>query len=372
MPRWSDYLDLPEYIGVVGATFRFDVVDAVTGLLRGQVHPLADSPPTLEHDSASIISRKVNNLVLGEMDSGWFQPISDRIRIVMVLGDADRTEFPLGRYLVADRSTLETTGGITTPLTLYDDGFIVDQELEEGFNSAGLPADEAIRRLVEYLPIGELEMQAPVGDRVWQSWGAGSGRGAAVTDLATAGGYFQPWFDHEGRYRFITAFEPGDVQPDIDLDNPPRVFAGSISRSDDLATAPNRLIVRSNANGVTLGDEGEEQTTLPAVWARYDVPSSAPFSISQRGFVIPKTVEAQVRTRTEAAIYARTLGIQRTIYERCTVATPPDPRHDGYNVVRFDGENWLELGWSMPLMAGGVMTHQLRRAYPSTGEEEIL
>lgn len=366
-----DLLDLSEHIGQVGCSYRFDVVDGVTGVTRGQVHPLQDTTPSLDHDSTSTISRKIQNLTLGAEEAVWFRPLSDRIAVTMVLGDRDRTEFPLGRYMVADDSRVAYSQGDVTPLTLYDEMFIVDQELEAGFNANGEPADVAIRRLLEYVPLGIILLEGNTGERVYQSWGAGTGRGSAVTDLATAGGYFQPWFDHLNRLRFVQAFEPGDRQPDLDLDWPPRVFRDSISFQSDLVTAPNRWIVRSNSTGMVLGDEGAEQVTLPPVFAVYDVPSSAPYSITQRGFALPRTVEAQVRTKTAAAIYARTLGVQRTIYERCTLSTPPDPRHDGYNVVRFQGENWLEIGWSMPLVSGGAMSHTLRRAYPSTGEDDL-
>lgn len=372
MPRWSDYLDLAAFIGQVGCTFRFDVTDATTGRRRGTLTPLRDPVPTLSHDSTSTISRKLSNVTLGMEDAEWFKPLSDRITLTMIVGDDERTEFPLGRYLVADDSSLFSSQGTVVPLTLYDDMFIIDQELEQGFNANGQPADVAIRKLLEYVPIGVIQMEAPQGDRVWQSWGAGTGRGAALTDLATAGGYFKPWFDHQNRLRFVSAFEPGDRTADLDLDGDGRVYRDSISFNSDLVTAPNRWIVRSNSAGMQLGEEGDETTELPPVFAVYDVPSSAPFSITQRGFVIPRTVEAQVRTKSSAAVYARTLGQQRTIYERCTLSTPPDPRHDCYNVIRFRAENWLEIGWSMPLISGGAMSHTLRRAYPSTGEDVVL
>lgn len=371
MPPWTDILDLAEYIGQVGSTYRFDVVDGVTGRNRGTLAPLKDPAPTLAHDSTSTISRKLSGLTLGETDAGWFRPLTDRVVVTMVLGDRERTEFPLGRYLVADDSRLLYSNGRMVPLTLYDEMFIVDQELEEGFNANGFPADLAIRRLLEYVPLGVILMEAAQGAKVYQSWAAGSGRGQAVTDLATAGGYFKPWFDHENRLRFVQAFEPGDRLADIDLDGPGRVLRDSISFNSDLVTAPNRIIVRSNAAGMELGAEGAEKTELPPVVGVYDVPSSAPFSIAKRGFVIPVTVEAQVRSKLAASIYARTLGQQRTIYERCTLTTPPDPRYDGYTVVRFQGENWLEIGWNLPLTPGGAMTHTLRRAYPTTGEEDV-
>ncbi len=365
----DDLFNLPTHIGQVSYTYRFRVVDALTGANRGVLTPERDSAPTLEHDTTSTISRKINNLTIGPEDAEWFAPLSDRVWVEMVLGDG--TVYPLGRYLVADDSSTLHTYGRDATMTLLDEMFIVDQELEEGFNANNTAADLAIRRLLEYVPIQALIIEANEGEAVTQAWGAGTGRGQAVNDLATAGGYFKPWFDHQNRMRFIASFEPGDKQPTIDLDSPARVNRDSIAFTNDRATAPNRWIVRSNSIGILLGEEGAELNEFQQVVGRYDVPSTAPYSIAQRGFAIPKTVQAQVRTATAANVYAKTLGIQRSLYEVCTLSTPPDPRHDSYDVVRFDGENWLEIGWSMPLSAGAEMVHTLRRAYPSSGEEVL-
>ena len=44
-------------------------------------------------------------------------------------------------------------------------------------------------------------------------------------------------------------------------------------------------------------------------------------------------------------------------------STIPDPRHDGYDVIRWQGFNWLELGWSLPMIEGSSMSHTLRKSY---------
>lgn len=371
MAAWTDLLNLPAYIGQVSATFRFQVWDGRTGIYRGELHPRREPVPALEHDATSTISRKVTNLTLGVEDSAWFRPLTDRLVLSMVLGDDAGTEFPLGRYICADDSAALFSQGTVVPLTFYDEMFIVDQELEAGFNANGFPAEIAIRNLLDGLPIGDVDIEASSSERLNNGWGAGSSRGTALTELATLGGYFKPWFNHAGRLKIIRAFEPGDKDlPDIDLDAYPRVMRESISFNSDLITAPNRWIVRSNSTGDELGPDGEELPPPPPVLGVYDVPSSYPHSIAQRGFVMAKTVEAQVRNQTAAAVYARAMGVQRNVYETCTLSTPPDPRHDGWDVVRFDGKTWLEIGWSMPLISGGAMTHTLRRAYPSTSEED--
>ena len=51
------------------------------------------------------------------------------------------------------------------------------------------------------------------------------------------------------------------------------------------------------------------------------------------------------------------------MFETVSVTTALDPRHDSYDVIRWQGENWLETAWSMDLAEGGNMTHQLRKSY---------
>ncbi|OJF15384.1 hypothetical protein [Couchioplanes caeruleus] len=351
-----DLLALDEHVGQRPVTFRLELVDRL-GVRRGRLTPLRSSTPSLSHDTTATISRRVTGLTLGAGDSALIRPLTDRIDIAMVLGATPPLMYPLGRYLIADAVSVHTTGGTTTALTLYDPMFIVDQQLEAGFDAGGALVDTAVRRLLDGLPIGELVLDATEQNST-NSWSAGTSRAAALLDLATVGGYVKPWFNHTGQLRMPRASEPAAQAPTIDLDHPRRVLRGSITRSPQMLSAPNRFVVVSN----------DPTSDAAPVIGTYDVPSSAPHSINQRGFIIPTVVEAQLPSQRHATVYARTLGIQQAVYEVVELSTPPDPRHDGYDVVRFDGQLWLETGWEMPLTAGGEMRHTLRRAYPSDGD----
>jgi len=73
--------------------------------------------------------------------------------------------------------------------------------------------------------------------------------------------------------------------------------------------------------------------------------------------------DLQVNSVVEATAAARTIGIRYTVVERANFNTPPDPRHDSYDVCIFAGERWREVAWSMTLEEGGIMSHTLIRAY---------
>ena len=132
------------------------------------------------------------------------------------------------------------------------------------------------------------------------------------------------------------------------------VIADTIARTDDILAAPNRFVVVGNGSASVNSE-------LVGV---YDLPPSAPHSIANRGFVIQQTTDMQLASASQATAAARTIGMRSTPVEQYDLTTPPDPRHDSYQVIRWRDENWLETAWSMECIEGGNMSHTLRRAYP--------
>lgn len=361
MSRWartltteepSPKLDLADYVGQRRATFAFSIVDNVTGYRR-EVNPVRNTVPTLTHDTSRIIKRQIMNLFLGVSDTAAFNTITSRLELSMLL---DGVSYPLGRYIPNSNIVFSSTGGDQSSSTFYDEGFIVDQEFSEGFSSLtlGEPIQTTIRRCLENLPIEFTIEPSVFGGTL--SWSAGTRRGYAVEQMAVDGDWFPPWFDHTNVMRFIRAFDPATAIPTFDLDSGNQVLRERVTRSTDLITAPNRFVVVSN--GVSSIGMGSSP-----VYGVYDVPDSAPHSALNRGFVISKTETRQLDNSSQAQAVANNLGQQQLIYESVELYTAPDPRHDSYDVLRWDGINWLEIGWSLPLVEGGEMQHIARRAY---------
>lgn len=345
-------LDLPAYIGQRSATFRFALSDGVTGENKGDIHPIRQDVPTLSHDTTRTIKRTLN-ISLGVTDSALINPVRDRVRVYMALGGV---EYPLGKYMFSDATVARWTSGALMSCSLMDEMFIIDQPMENAFSAmldySGLNA--TLVRLMQPLPqiIYDFEVS---GQNAAGSWAAGTSRAKVLGDLCTQGGFFSPWFDNDGVLRAIQAFDPADKLPDIDLDEGYRVIRGTIAETNDLLDAPNRFIVISN--GAT-GIEAQSPT-----FGTYDIPNSAPHSVLNRGFVIPDVRDLQTATGSSAQVAAKAIGIAGTVFERVHLETPPDPRHDSYDVIRWRGELWLELSWSMALIEGGTMSHVMRKAY---------
>lgn len=366
--------------GIRASTFTFTLVDATTNMIIKQITPLRNTVPTLAHDVTRAIKRTLT-LTLGVADTAIFDEIAHRVQVHMRLED-DRT-FPLGTYMVVSSSRIETTAGDLSSLALTDEMFVVSQPISESFSvsvntyvSTGLVSIiggttfDGVNDFLNRFPLFTVGFPSPntrESRRVIQrdvefsnlpitnAWQTGTNGTSVLSDIATIGDYFTPWLDHNNVFRMIRTFDPADVVPTLDFDAQSNVIRNSITRTNDLLNAPNRVVVVSNAGS---GDNRDR----PIV-GTYDVPSSAPHSIENRGFVISEVLNVQVATQFQAYTIARNTALNQRVAERVELSTPPDPRHDAYDVIRWDGQLWLETAWSMALVEGGQMSHTMQRIY---------
>lgn len=353
-------LDLFTYRGQRTERFVYQLINGVTNAPLGWITPEKGQSPTLSHSTTQAIKRRLS-LSLGVSDTTEINPITDRILPFMIVGGVT---WPLGRYMFTDETDFLTTGGGRGTFTLLDEGFIIDQPLDTAFTapqsefSASISISIAVT--VGVLALLDTVVYPIVGRDVEYtpfpaigSWSAGQTRGQILDAYATQGDYFPYWMDNTSKFRMIRTKDPGTSIPDFDFDAGNKIKRDSISLTSDVLTAPNRFVVISNS-GTALNE---------AIVGSYDIPPSAPHSIANRGFVIPRTENLQVDTVMQANAAARNIGIRNTVYERVSLRTALDPRHDSFNIVRFNGDNWLELGWSMELTPGGDMEHTMRKAY---------
>lgn len=346
-------LDLPPWVGQRQATFRFDLVNGVTNEVKVELNPMRGA--RLVHRTQQTIKRQLS-FTLGAYDTARVNLVQDRVLPWMVFPNGE--EYPLGRYMFTDSSRQVFTAGKLSNIIMNDEMYIVDQQIETGFGSTvpenslqSTNVNQVIAKLLFDLPIRFLTESTPYASS--SAWGAGARRGTILEDLALTGDYFSPWFDNTGVLRFIRSFNPANSVPDFDWDSGNQVLRSQIVESDDLLNAPNRFIVISNA---------PEDRNI-ATYGAADVPVTAPHSIERRGFVIASVQDLQALTSSQCTAIAKNFVERQTVFETVNLTTAPDPRHDSYNVIHWNGDLWLELSWSMLLTEGAPMQHVLRKAY---------
>lgn len=350
MPTATENLDLVAGIGQRQSSFRFALVEAASGRPLGNIAPV--KAVSLQHDTTRKICRSVSGLVLDKTDTAAVNTLTDRVLIYMTTAG---TEYPLGTYVFTDGHKSRTTNGRRGDYGLQDLGYVIAQPTETtvGFG-ATINVGEAIATVLDQVVLPEGYVVEATGAALGApvAWPAGTDRGQILESLCRLGAYFSPYMSNDSVIRVRQAFDPAAEAPTFELAEGGRVRKDSISESDDLLEAPNAFIVIDNSN-----------TTVPVV-GRYDVPVSAPHSAANRGFVVPSIIDMQgIGSTANADAAARSIGLAQTIHEQVTLATPPDPRHDAYDVILYDDANWLETAWSMTLAEGADMTHTLTRAY---------
>ena len=343
--EFDPLLDLAPWVGQRQASFRFVLSDAVSHEELGEINPIRTA--TLTHDTSRTIKRQLS-ISLGAADTAAINGLTERINLFMTFPDG--TEFPLGRYMFTDTSRQVFTSGKLGNFVLNDEMFLVDQQITLGINGVDQAIINVIEAVVKGLGVSLSVENTPFTSS--QAWNVGVGRGQILESLSVSGDFFSPWFDNTGKLSFIRTFDPATQIPDFDFDSNNKVLRDGILETSDLLTAPNVFIVVSNTSA----------QDAPIV-GRYDVPPSAPFSAAQRGFTIASVQDLQLSDGNQAAAVATGLGLRQTVFERVSLVTPPDPRHDSYNVIRWQGANWLELAWGMNLTEGGTMSHVLRKSY---------
>lgn len=371
-------------IGQRSATYTFTLID-ISGMIDPTpLTPLKGSRPSISHDTTRTVKRTMS-LALGTVDTARFDPVRHRVLVSMTVGGVT---YPLGRYMAVDRTRAGSTGGDQASIAFTDElaqvatpieiGFTVPQVGLNPLGMVGVNIGVMIRSLLgRFLLFDPRVSWGGVGASVLESggyipvemdieptpyvssaaWRAGTSGGQVLEDLAMAGDYWSPWMDNRGTFRMTRTFDPASPStvPLSDWDVTRAVIRSSVSYTDDLLTAANRFVVISN--------RGSGVNATQAIRGSYDVPSEAPWSIANRGFVIADIRDVQVESVEAAQVAARNMGRRQQVYERAQVSTPPDPRHDSYNVIRWRGVPWLELAWTLPLTEGEPMVHTLRRAY---------
>lgn len=347
-------LDLPPYVGQRSATFRFGLVNGVTGEVLTDLHPISNPPAVLTHDTSRTIKRQLT-LTLDKTDTARVDVVQSRVLPYMIIGGV---EYPLGRFMFSDQTNIELSQGNISSVVLLDEMNVLDQQIESTITPFTANGFVGVTTLLQQVldPFDLPYHIDPSNYTTNGSWPPGTNRGNVLDDLSLEGNYFSPWFDNDGILRFETAFDPVDAVSTFNWDDNKVVYRGTMVRSNDLLNAPNRFIVISNTTS-------SSQLSVAPIVGRYDVPDSAPWSIANRGFVIPRVIERGTDSTVHAQVVANNIGQRQLVFERYEVDTAPDPRHDSYDVVTWQGEKWLELAWTLVCEEGAAMHHTLRKAF---------
>jgi hypothetical protein len=360
----NELLDLALHVGVVFSTVKWNLTTQGQTRAIGELHPSSDERVSVNNDTSGNIKRTVKGFELDATEALDINLFRDRVRPEFFLEDG--TRWDMGEFLFSSDDRVVTTAGRPLSTTLFDQCFLLGNPRPNPF---GLDKDDLIvfwiDRMAEEAGI-PLERRKVVGNDDLRindpiSWPGATPRMRIMAELAELAGYYSPYFNNAGD---LVVRPIGEVKAGPDAifysNSNPRIFADSYNRAPGLLEAPNRFIAINN---------GSQEAEIVGV---FDVPDSAPHSIKNRGFEVVKIIRTQGLDSTDsAAALAHTAAVADPgNYEQVTFDSPPDPRHDTFDIVVIDDEAFIELDWNIEVNPGGAMNHNLRKSLTAPDEED--
>lgn len=333
----------------------FELLDA--NLQRiGELHPVV-TPASIEANTEATIARVLRNLVLIPSEVADIDTYSTRLRPSWLLETGDK--YPIGVFMFQARDLeLRSYGGFTLCSLLADQTWILAQGRRSTFSVApGALLSDQLRTLAAesgFLDLSGIEGSSITAANV-MGWPTGTTRLEMMRQLCNRLGYYPPYFDNAGKLicRSVPNLDLASPDHVYNPDETSRIVDESGTASDNAWEAPNVYVVVNTS-----------ATAVPIVGV-YEIPSDAPNSAFHRGgFEVVKTIDAPgVESVEQAEAMAKAAYAQDSSSAWVDFDGVPDPRHDLFQIVEFDGLNYREKGWSLALEAGGKHHHSLRRVF---------
>lgn len=333
-------------------SYAFDLIDGSLNVI-GSVNPVRDHVPTITLDTTRGIHRTLTGFVVDASRQSDIATVSARVRPRLTLQNG--ASYNLGVFLFGDGTRPRRSWGLELNASLVDALFILAQPVGRiiGYPAGTNLTTAALTLAQEVITSPSSVVASGATTGVDKAYRASDSRQKIINDLLGLASYLPVFFDNDGVMVMTPVPTLPAVSADFTYEAGGRIIKDSIIETDDLLTAPNRWVVV---------DTGATQS---AIVGSYDLPASAPNSISQRGFAVVHVIEQQglgnvAAANAAAQAYANTTD---AAFKQVTFESTHDPRHDAFNIVQFLGSQYRELGWSIDLRSGARMKHVLRRIY---------
>lgn len=336
-------------IGQIGYEIGFDLLDSGRNLL-GSVATLTASG--VSANTTAQIMRTLTGVKITSNEMRDIDPFTHRLRPKLTLGDG--SEWPLGVFVFVDQADELAKGVFPVDLALSDQGAIFDQPTIRTFSFApGSSVTDAIAAVVAYYGIRFVDIPTgagtPIGS-VGATWAIGSKGNAILSELCALGGFLPGYFDNNGTYTIRSPQPHPDADFDIDS-MAGKVLAGSVKRRSNILSAYNAFVVIDTA------------PKAAPICAIAFVDSQLPWAKENRdGYVVPSIIrtqgldsQTQAQQMADAAAASAGTGFAEIDY----ASTVPDPRHDLFQNLRWDGVLYREVAHTFGLSSGISQTHKI-------------
>lgn len=357
-------------LGQIAASVRWELLDQSNSIVDSSVPIDASSAPRIDNRINREVKRSLDGVVLAPDVLADINLQAERLRPVVVM--ADGTEHEQGVYVFSDTSSTVATNA-TTDLgggpdleAQWGDPVLLDQGATLKQGSGGItfyaPGDSIYTALTTQLeargfPEYEVDPISSVFGQ-WVAWRPNEEALTIIYDLCALGGWYSLYFNNHGTpvAKQVPDLEAAD--PTLVYDIGAGIVRGSVIKSDDTLSAPNRYVVVNSS------------FTDAPIWGVWDVPAGAPHSFQSIGYRRVKEFDVQgMETNAEATRMAKALGQEdASTRETYDAKITPDPRHDTFDIVSFMGAKFRSQGYTLSLDLREPMDLELARTWSQVPE----
>ncbi|MGD6832586.1 hypothetical protein ACQCT5_10505 [Sutcliffiella halmapala] len=339
--------------------FRYDLLDGNNRKI-GELDRVLSGKVSM--NALSTIKRTATFTLQDRGDINW---LTDRIQPILLLKmpkTSDWIEFPLGVFLLVsptrsdhNRNVYRDVGAFDGLLILKDDKFQSRYIVKKGVNYRAAILDILKSAGITQYNIEEVEKTIPNDIE----YPPGTEKIKAINELLGAINFTPLHVDVFGYFTSRPYVSPVDrivefTYKDDDLS----IVSAGMEEDLDLYSIPNRWVA-------VLSDPERD----PLVSTYTNNSALSPTSTVNRSRIIVDYREVdEIADQESLDAYVQRIAFESSqIFGKLSFRTAINPLHDYFDVLRVEysplgiNHTYSETGWEMPLEAGGLMKHNVRR-----------
>jgi hypothetical protein len=347
--------------------FEYKIFD-ISGAYRGDIN--VESCSIANNDLADI--KRTANLSIAEVDAAAINFASDRIQplIKLRMPDAGWQIWPMGMFLMA--SPTQVHAGLEVvprAITAYDLGIILREDLVTGAYTvlAGTKYTDAINAVLfsAGLPAASIS-PSPSLLTATKEWDPGTSKYVIVNDLLNGINYASLSFDGNGIPVAIPYLDPASAPSIYNYAigvNGVVVPDNGISETLDLSSVSNVFVLYVNSPDT---DPTGAPITLISTYTNSN-PSSPTSTVSLGRNIVSyqEVTDIADQATLDAAAKAAAQSASQ-VYSQVEFTSGMMPIHTTADVMTVDwgsgtAPKYRETEWDLDLVAGGLMTHKVRK-----------
>ena len=276
-------------------------------------------------------------------------------------------EYSLGIFLLSSPEKVEEGQEIYRDIEAYDGTIILDEDkfTDRYTIPAGTRYDLAVIEILEGAGIKKYNIES--SDKTLANdleYEPGASKIEVINELLESINYTTLWVDEWGYFTSSRYIPPSERAPDYEyIDDELSVTENGISEELDLYSVPNKwLVTYENVDG-----EEEDKVFLQSVYTNdsWDSPTS---TVNRGRVIVDYRNVTEIADQESLDAYTKRIATEASqIYGKIKFTTANMPLHSYMDIIRIRNntlaidEQFTETAWTIPLEAGGKMSHEGRR-----------